>query len=53
MWAVAAALAVAQPALADSLLPPAEYANTQLPDPKQEAQATALMLTLRCLVRQG
>jgi len=48
-----AALALAAPALADSLLPPAEYANTQLKDPKQEAQAQALMLTLRCLVCQG
>ena len=46
-------LFLAQPVFADSLLPPAEYANTQLPDPKQEAQATALMLTLRCLVCQG
>jgi cytochrome c-type biogenesis protein CcmH len=44
---------LAQPVFADSLLPPAEYANTQLPDPKQEAQAAALMLTLRCLVCQG
>ena len=41
------------PALADSLLPPAEYAYTQLPDPKQEADALALMETLRCLVCQG
>jgi len=41
------------PALADSLLPPAEYANTQLPDPRQEREAKALMETLRCLVCQG
>ena len=41
------------PALADSLLPPAEYAYTQLPDPEQEADALALMETLRCLVCQG
>lgn len=40
-------------AAADSLLPPARYANTQLADPRQEAQATALMQTLRCLVCQG
>jgi cytochrome c-type biogenesis protein CcmH len=39
--------------LADSNLPPAQWADTQLPDPKQEAQAKALMLTLRCLVCQG
>ena len=46
-------LAVAGPALADSLLPPAQYANTQLPDPRQERQAKALMETVRCLVCQG
>jgi cytochrome c-type biogenesis protein CcmH len=44
---------VAAPAHADSRLPPADYAYTQLPDPRQEAQATALMYTLRCLVCQG
>jgi cytochrome c-type biogenesis protein CcmH len=43
----------AAPAYADSLIPPAEYAYTQLADPKQEARATALMQTLRCLVCQG
>ena len=32
---LAAALAFAAPALADSLLPPARYANVQLPDPRQ------------------
>lgn len=47
------ALAVAAPALADSLLPPARYANVQLPDPAQERQAKALMETIRCLVCQG
>ncbi|MFC7497760.1 cytochrome c-type biogenesis protein CcmH [Enterovirga sp. GCM10030262] len=41
------------PALADSLLPPAEYAYTQLPDPEREAAALGLMETLRCLVCQG
>ncbi len=41
------------PALADSLLPDAKYANEQLADPRQEAAATALMHTLRCLVCQG
>ena len=46
-------LLLAMPALADSLLPPAEYANTQLPDPRQERQARALMETIRCLVCQG
>lgn len=46
-------LVVATPAFADSLLPPAEYANRQLPDPRQEAQAKALMEEIRCLVCQG
>ena len=49
----ALALATATPVLADSLMPAAEYANKQLPDPRQEAQARALMETLRCLVCQG
>jgi len=49
----ALALAAAAPALADSLLPPARYANIQLPDPRQERQAKALMETIRCLVCQG
>ena len=44
---------VAAPLLADSDLPPAPLADTQLPDPKQEAQAQALMETIRCLVCQG
>jgi cytochrome c-type biogenesis protein CcmH len=50
---VALALALPVPAFADSTLPPAQYAYTQLPDPKQEAKALALMETLRCLVCQG
>ncbi len=33
--------------------PPAHYANTQLKDAGREAQAKALMETLRCLVCQG
>ena len=44
---------LAAPALAQSSLPPARYANTQLDDPRQEAKAKALMETLRCLVCQG
>jgi cytochrome c-type biogenesis protein CcmH len=44
---------LATPALADSTLPPAEWADRQLPDPKQEAEAKALMEQLRCLVCQG
>jgi cytochrome c-type biogenesis protein CcmH len=46
-------LALPAPALAQSALPPAEYADRQLPDPRQEAKAKALMETLRCLVCQG
>jgi cytochrome c-type biogenesis protein CcmH len=44
---------IATPALADSNLPPAPLANAQLRDPAKEAQAQALMVTLRCLVCQG
>jgi cytochrome c-type biogenesis protein CcmH len=47
------ALALAAPALADSGLPPARWANEQLADPRQEARAKALMEELRCLVCQG
>ena len=47
------ALAMAAPALADSSLPPAEWADRQLPDARQEARARALMEELRCLVCQG
>ena len=47
------ALLASQPLLADSNLPPAYWSNRQLPDPKQEAQAQALMEQLRCLVCQG
>jgi cytochrome c-type biogenesis protein CcmH len=44
---------LAAPSFADSDLPPAGLAYTQLADPAQEAQAKALMDTLRCLVCQG
>ena len=50
---LAAALTLTAPALAQSTMPPARYANTQLEDPRQEAEAKALMETLRCLVCQG
>ena len=53
LLALLLALMVAQPVLADSNLPPAYWSNRQLPDPKQEAQAEALMEQLRCLVCQG
>ncbi len=41
------------PAFADSSLPPAEWADRQLPDRGQETEARALMEQLRCLVCQG
>ena len=50
---VLAAVLMASPALADSTLPPAPYANVQLADPAQEAKAAALMDSLRCLQCQG
>ena len=46
-------IAANSPALADSALPPARLADTELPDPNQEAKAQVLMLELRCLVCQG
>ena len=51
--AILLAIFAAQPLLADSSLPPAYWANRQLPDPRQEAKAQALMDELRCLVCQG
>lgn len=39
--------------LAQSSLPPARYANTQIADPVKEAEARKLMESLRCLVCQG
>ena len=47
------ALLIASPSLADSNLPPAYWADRQLPDATQEARAQALMQELRCLVCQG
>ena len=47
------ALLLAAPAIADTPLPPAAMADTQLPDAHQEAEAQALMETLRCVVCQG
>jgi cytochrome c-type biogenesis protein CcmH len=46
-------LFLASPAFADSDLPPAYWANRQLPDARQEAKAETLMEQLRCLVCQG
>ncbi|MET3824790.1 cytochrome c-type biogenesis protein CcmH [Sphingomonas sp. PvP055] len=47
------ALLLASPVFADSTLPPAPLANVQLKDATKEAQAQALMATLRCVVCQG
>jgi cytochrome c-type biogenesis protein CcmH len=44
---------MAAPAFADSLLPPARWANVQLPDPAKEREARTLMDSIRCLVCQG
>jgi cytochrome c-type biogenesis protein CcmH len=53
VWTLFACLSLASPLAADSLLPPAHYADNQLANPQQEARAAALMATLRCLVCQG
>jgi cytochrome c-type biogenesis protein CcmH len=50
---IAALLLAPIAAFAESSLPPSHYADTQLSDPRQEAQAKALMAELRCLVCQG
>ena len=52
-FALLIAILLAQPLLADSNLPPAYWSDRQLPDPKQEARAEALMAEIRCLVCQG
>lgn len=44
---------IAAPLAAQQGLPPAAYAYTQLEDPNKEAEARALMETLRCLQCQG
>ena len=46
-------LLLAPPLWADDTMPPAPYAYVQLEDPAQEAKATALMESLRCLQCQG
>jgi len=47
------ALVLVGPAHAQSRMAEAQWANQQLPDPAQEAQAKDLMESLRCLVCQG
>lgn len=44
---------LAAPLAAQTAVPPAPYAYTQLADPAQEAAARALMETLRCLQCQS
>jgi cytochrome c-type biogenesis protein CcmH len=52
-YLAAVLLGLSVPAFADSSLPPAYWANRQLPDARQEAAATRLMFEIRCLVCQG
>lgn len=51
--AIAGALLLSAPSIADSSMPAAPLANVQLTNPQQEAKAKALMESLRCLVCQG
>jgi cytochrome c-type biogenesis protein CcmH len=44
---------VAMPALAQTALPPAPWADRQIPDEVQERKAKALMETIRCLTCQS
>ncbi len=54
-WLAAMILAtiLVGPVHAQSRMAGAEWANQQLPDPTQEAEAKELMESLRCLVCQG
>lgn len=57
-WVFAALLALlalplAVPVLGQDSMPPAPYAYNQLDDPRLEAEASALMHTLRCLKCQS
>ena len=53
-WVLALVLAVlALPLGAQDSMPPAPYAYNQLEDPRLEAEASALMHTLRCLKCQS
>lgn len=46
-------MAFGAPLSAQDSMPPAPYAYNQLDDPRQEAEAAALMATLRCLKCQS
>ena len=50
---LAIALFVSGPALAQSALPPAPYADRQIDDPALEKKARTLMETIRCLTCQS
>lgn len=53
-WLVAFMIAFAGlPTAAQDTMPPAPYAYNQLADPRLEAEASALMQTLRCLKCQS
>jgi cytochrome c-type biogenesis protein CcmH len=52
-WLALFAALLAVPVLAQQTLPPAPYAYRQLDDPTKEAEAQALMETLRCLKCQS
>lgn len=53
-WVVAFLMALAAlPLAAQDSMPPAPYAYNQLADPRLEAEASALMHTLRCLKCQS
>lgn len=53
LLALLAAMLVAVPLGAQDSMPPAPYAYNQLADPAKEAEAAALMATLRCLKCQS
>lgn len=46
-------LATASPLIAQTALPPAPWADRQIPDPVKERTAKALMETIRCLTCQS
>jgi len=51
--AMLANLMISGVCMAQTALPPAPWADRQLPDPKQEQRARDLMLTIRCLTCQS
>lgn len=53
LLALLLALATASPLIAQTALPPAPWADRQIPDPAKERTAKALMETIRCLTCQS